>query len=172
YMDTMRQIPVGVVMLNHCQQVVSSNEAAYELCKNMFPHKLQPVAHAVRTALSRLPAQRVSTTSYLETVAGQIYFKIVPFIVPGPHGQLENHYAVYLTPHTPQSSPLHTASAGQYNLTEREMEVVDLVIAGLNNKEIAEKLFISSHTVKTHMENIFKKLGVDRRAAIIHKFDH
>lgn len=48
-------------------------------------------------------------------------------------------------------------------LSERELEVVALVASGLRNKEIANKLFISEQTVKTHLSNIFQKLEINDR---------
>ncbi len=48
-------------------------------------------------------------------------------------------------------------------LTRRENEVLSLLAEGLSNKEIAEKLFVSPGTVKTHVKKIFKKLNVRRR---------
>lgn len=45
-------------------------------------------------------------------------------------------------------------------LTERENEITALVASGLTNKDIAEKLHLSPHTVHTHRKNIIKKLGV------------
>ena len=48
-------------------------------------------------------------------------------------------------------------------ISEREMEVLHLIAAGLSNKEIAEKLFISLNTVKTHTKNINSKLDVNSR---------
>ncbi len=44
-------------------------------------------------------------------------------------------------------------------LSPREVELIHLVAEGLTNKEIAERLFLSIHTVKTHRKNIIKKLG-------------
>jgi DNA-binding NarL/FixJ family response regulator len=52
-------------------------------------------------------------------------------------------------------------------LTPREIELIRLVAAGLRNKEIADKLFISEGTVKVHLHNIYKKLNVDSRMAIL-----
>ncbi len=52
-------------------------------------------------------------------------------------------------------------------LTAREQEVLQLLVTGKGNKEIAQILFISEHTVKNHMTNIFQKLGVaDRTQAV------
>jgi DNA-binding NarL/FixJ family response regulator len=48
-------------------------------------------------------------------------------------------------------------------LSDREMEIVQLVAQGFQNKEIGKKLFISENTVKNHLHNIFDKLGVSDR---------
>jgi len=54
------------------------------------------------------------------------------------------------------------------DLTERELEVLDLIAGGFNNSEIAEKLFLSPKTVSNHISNIFSKLRVaDRAQAIV-----
>ncbi len=50
-------------------------------------------------------------------------------------------------------------------LTEREREVLDLLAQGLTNKEIAEKLFITTNTVKRHLKAVFEKLDVHTRSA-------
>jgi DNA-binding NarL/FixJ family response regulator len=50
-------------------------------------------------------------------------------------------------------------------LTEREREVLDLLAQGLTNKEIAEKLVITTNTVKRHLKAIFEKLNVHTRSA-------
>ncbi|MEM7552296.1 MAG: response regulator transcription factor [Bacteroidota bacterium] len=56
-----------------------------------------------------------------------------------------------------------------YDLSEREMDVLRLMSSGLTNKEIAEKLFVSSNTVKTHTSNIYVKLDVKRRTQAVQK---
>ncbi len=54
-------------------------------------------------------------------------------------------------------------------ISKRELEVLDLMAAGLSNEEIAEKLFVSLNTVKTHSSNIFLKLDVKRRTQAVSK---
>jgi DNA-binding NarL/FixJ family response regulator len=56
-------------------------------------------------------------------------------------------------------------------LTKREYEVLSLIAEGLNNKNIAERLFISEKTVKNHVSSIFRKINVnDRTKAAIYAF--
>lgn len=54
-------------------------------------------------------------------------------------------------------------------LSKRELEVLELMANGLSNEEIAEKLFVSLNTVKTHTSNIFLKLDVKRRTQAAEK---
>jgi DNA-binding NarL/FixJ family response regulator len=49
-------------------------------------------------------------------------------------------------------------------LTERELEILRLVAGGFTNKEIGEQIFLSVDTVKSHLENVYRKLGVSDRA--------
>lgn len=54
-----------------------------------------------------------------------------------------------------------------YNLSERELEIIRLVVSGLTSGEISDKLFISEHTVKTHRKNIFKKMGFNHISQLV-----
>lgn len=52
-------------------------------------------------------------------------------------------------------------------ISDREMEIVKFIAEGFTNKEIADKLFLSAHTVTTHRKNIMAKLGVNNTAGIV-----
>jgi DNA-binding NarL/FixJ family response regulator len=60
-----------------------------------------------------------------------------------------------------------TNSQGQVLLTSREEQIVALVADGLKNREIAESLKVSRHTVKNHLFRVFEKLGISSRAELI-----
>jgi LuxR family maltose regulon positive regulatory protein len=66
------------------------------------------------------------------------------------------------TPQTP-SSPVSVASNLATPLTQREIDIIDLLKGRLSNQEIADTLFISPETVKRHLYNIYKKLSVKNR---------
>lgn len=52
-------------------------------------------------------------------------------------------------------------------LTPRELEILDLIARGLSNQEIADRLFVSVNTVKTHSSRVFEKLEVKRRTQAV-----
>ncbi|MGQ0804290.1 MAG: response regulator transcription factor [Actinomycetota bacterium] len=72
------------------------------------------------------------------------------------------------------TAPVDDAGAGRVELlTPRELDVLRMVGRGASNTEIAEELFVSEATVKSHIGHIFTKLDLrDRAAAIVFAFDH
>jgi len=64
---------------------------------------------------------------------------------------------------------LDTSLVAQLELSKRELEILNLLAQGHSNQEIATKLFVSVSTVKTHIQNIFEKLDVQRRIQAIEK---
>ena len=52
-------------------------------------------------------------------------------------------------------------------LSDREVEIIELVTAGLTNKDIADRLEISKRTVDNHISNILEKANVDNRVALV-----
>ena len=64
---------------------------------------------------------------------------------------------------------MNQALIEQLELSARELEILDLMAKGNSNQEIANSIFISLSTVKTHNQNIFEKLDVKRRTQAIEK---
>jgi DNA-binding CsgD family transcriptional regulator len=62
--------------------------------------------------------------------------------------------------------------AAAYDLSRRELEVIDRLLDGRSNATIAEELYVSIHTVKRHMYNIFKKTGATSRLDLIRRIEH
>lgn len=62
-----------------------------------------------------------------------------------------------------------TELLAQIGISQREFEVLELIAEGCTNQEIADRLFISLNTVKTHSSNLFAKLDVKRRTQAVQK---
>ncbi len=67
----------------------------------------------------------------------------------------------------PQSFTLNEARLRELGITRRELEILELIARGLSNREIAEKLFVSENTVKTHSSRLFDKLSARRRTQAV-----
>lgn len=68
---------------------------------------------------------------------------------------------------TPPTTPLPLSD--NHELSKRELEVLQLMAAGHSNAEIADQLFVSLNTVKTHSSRIYEKLDVKRRTQAVEK---
>ena len=57
----------------------------------------------------------------------------------------------------------------QLGITPRELEILEAIAAGFSNREIAERLFVSENTVKTHAGRLFDKLSAKRRTQVVQR---
>lgn len=62
---------------------------------------------------------------------------------------------------------IHDFTCEPVTISDREREIIILIAEGLTNAEIAERLFLSNHTINTHRKNILSKLGVKNTAGIV-----
>ena len=62
-----------------------------------------------------------------------------------------------------------TGKLESLGITPRELEILELIAAGLSNKEIAERVHVSENTVKTHSSRVFDKLGARRRTQAVQR---
>ncbi len=138
-------------------------------------------ATATRKILQKHPnIQIIALTSFQEQElirdalqAGAISYLLKNVSVDDLAGAIRAAYAGQstLAPEAVQALLQSGLSRGEtridYSLTPREMEVLELVVAGLNNREIAEELFISRATAKAHVSHILNKMDVSNRAEAI-----
>ena len=69
----------------------------------------------------------------------------------------------------PMSGPftINEEQQRQLGITKRELEILELIAQGMSNREIADKLFVSENTVKTHSSRLFDKLSAKRRTQAV-----
>ena len=80
---------------------------------------------------------------------------------------VEKEVTVFRSAHEPFLPD--TEMIRRLGISQREMEVLQLVAAGATNQEIADQLFVSLNTIKTHTSRLFEKLDVQRRTQAIEK---
>lgn len=73
---------------------------------------------------------------------------------------------VYLSPSS-ENFERNEKALEELGISKRELEVLELIAQGLSNNEIAERLFVSLNTIKTHSSKLFEKLEVNRRAQAV-----
>lgn len=172
--DSIHKLPLGVIIFDNKFSLLFINETAqnfcYALAGDIFVS--DSLSGIVKMLLSKLPLQPLLNSSHLQVSIGFYTVEVVPFIAPSLINTVTTYYTIYMTKNqTPPASSLDTFST-MNDLTERETEIVRLILDGLNNAEIGKRLFISPNTVKTHLLNIFKKTRVSRRIELINKINN
>jgi DNA-binding NarL/FixJ family response regulator len=66
-----------------------------------------------------------------------------------------------------EGEPSYKKTCDGLNISDREIEIIKLIAEGRINKEIADTLFLSNHTINTHRKNIMQKLGINNTAGIV-----
>jgi DNA-binding CsgD family transcriptional regulator len=174
----------GIVVLDTEMNVVFANEEAQlvvgsgELrgtCNGRtmadlpFPEELS--ALCARTARRLSSAGEVPETPQelaLVNPTGQAWRAEVRVISGYFFGEKAHFIVVHLGMEKAVSMPGVDLSE-RYQLTTRECEIVEEAIRGARNAQIAERLFISIHTVENHLKNVFRKIGVRSRAELCGK---
>ena len=116
--------------------------------------------------LKDIPAQDLAQAIHL---AHRGIYQLEPSIAGKLVGVLNRQASPPPTPPAPASKEAPArAVAAQFDLTEREIEVLQLIATGATNREIAEQLVVSEGTVKNHVSNILSRLGLrDRTQAAL-----
>ncbi|MEL7647320.1 MAG: response regulator transcription factor [Sedimentibacter sp.] len=171
YKNCISQLPIGMIVLDQRRNIINSNEIAKIYCLDLLSETFisDPVHEVVQNILPNISFQSKDSTSAIYYELDNYTIKIVPSIVPSMQNGVETYYLLYIIKKSPTKLQNVHAFTYKYNLTERQLEIVELLSQGFSNKEIASKLYISTHTVRTHMDNIFNKLNVSSRTAILFK---
>ena len=100
----------------------------------------------------------------LKKNSGNLSVSVIEFL-----GKINTQLLVELKGKSGNAPQLESAGALLETLTKRERQMLDTIVTGETNKEIAEKLFISEQTVKWHLHQLYQKLGVRNRTSAIAK---
>jgi LuxR family transcriptional regulator, maltose regulon positive regulatory protein len=120
------------------------------------------------TARARMELARVMSALGRQDAAADEARRAVEDLLPlGANLELTRARALVATFSASASAPAPMGSDARKGLTPRELEILRLISTGLNNQAIAERLFISEHTVHRHVANMLAKLDASSRSAAV-----
>jgi DNA-binding NarL/FixJ family response regulator len=128
---------------------------------------VQAVRHGCSGIVLKQSATNVLITAIRTVQAGEVWLDgdITASVV--------RQFAAHSSAPAPVAPEPPAGPRTRKSVTQREREVVALLVQGLRNRDIAERLFLSEQTVKNHLSNIFVKLGVsDRLELALYAIDH
>ncbi len=172
----------GILILDESLQPLYQNEAAAKIASiigeadgsgenslEALPQELYSPCLRVITSLDREKRASLSHEPLIQHIrAGERDISIRYHAFSGRENS--TLFLIYLDVN--KSSSLLPPNQNSFGLTRREMEIANLIYAGLKNAEISEKLFISEHTVENHLKSIYQKLGINSRTRLIHRLSH
>lgn len=123
------------------------------------------VKFGILTGLAIAAVKFLEFSYFSNQLSIKLYMTIVGvgFLSLGIYLGLKYRKQKVLVTYRETTNPEEAQRSGENILTERELEVLRHIARGHSNQEIADQLFVSLNTIKTHVNNIYSKLGVKRR---------
>jgi DNA-binding CsgD family transcriptional regulator len=167
---SMSALPIGVVVLDHKLSTLYFNNVA----EKYFPGLQNSESNITLTKVKDLILSKINSKTELSNLNLELNYEDLTIKVtasPPPVSGDRNgqQYTIYTYPRPlHKEDPLKQACL-EFSLSKRETEIIDLISKGYSNNDIASSLYLSINTVKSHLNNIFNKLGVNSRTSVIHK---
>lgn len=167
---------VGAVIFDLSFKVHYHNRRAREMCQELVDKDCRklPIDSFLRTVMA--DKLLVWSSGFEKTIISPCLRRFQVTVTPAPYALFEKNKQIYLLcldaiepgkAKEPQND--HDDEGTLFNLTRREREVLELLIKGYTNHQIACELFVSIDTVKKHLRNIYDKMGVQNRTSAICK---
>ena len=152
-------LPIAVLVYRN-QQLVYSNPAAHQLGGRLRAKHRSELTVLVRDHLRGLgdKLERGTTLSLLTAPHGEPFYIYVTPLEPGGTDVAVSIREIGMT---------MGAFSQRYRLSRREAQIVELVLLGYRNRDIAGTLGTSPATIKKHLTHVFDKVGVDTRTQLV-----
>lgn len=162
------EMNVGTILLDQDCKITYFNKAADKFCSTIFEdespeHFNKFLNHLGNTIIPSLRQTKIQ----LNYRNHKFRIDIFPVIFTSEYRTMESRYVIYIRNLPPGNINIDRKLSELYKLSKRELEVVQLIMEGLDNTAIANRLYLSSHTVKTHIQNIFTKMKIHNRTSIL-----
>lgn len=174
--------PAGIIILNEALTPMYVNKQANLFCKELFGHPAVPHSGSLLPPVLMQDCQKIkqdlkAKTDTVPLPKHQVMqnrqaekFNVTSRLIEATCGNPHSSLFMISIERIKESAKFKTNEFKQsYQLTDREAEIAVQIFKGRKNAEIAKKLFVSEITVKWHIRNLFEKVGVNTRTALIHK---
>jgi DNA-binding CsgD family transcriptional regulator len=158
------QAPLGILVLGQDLSPLYFNEEASRICMDMTA--CDSVQGSISLVINIILEKIINRLFDHVMVYGSYQIRIIPQIIPNSSGGIETVYIIYLNNNEKPLGKILDKINEIYSFSNREKQIIEQIYSGLSNEEIADKLFLSVHTVKTHIENIYKKMGINKRTSL------
>lgn len=165
------EAPIGIIVFDSNFKVMHYNQSAIRFVNDIFgkDNDSQFNEDLIKMLSDKLYFQSFNSNTALYTSIQNYSFKIVPFAAPSFTRGFNTFYTVYILKNNDSNAIDYNRLKTLYNLTKRECEIICMISQGYSNKRVADELYLSEHTVKTHMQNIFRKMESNSRTEVLHK---
>ncbi|MDR0377333.1 MAG: LuxR C-terminal-related transcriptional regulator [Spirochaetaceae bacterium] len=162
----------GLAVINEQGIIVYTNNFFVSIVSDMFNSESTVASVLAIDALlyeqTGMKINKIINPVTLRIGKHDFYFE--PHCIAGVEGNLRFFFIFVDMKKVTHPSDPKLEFLDTYNMSAQEIEVAVLILQGFDNKKIAESLFINISTVKFHVRNILRKLGVNSRAAVITRF--
>jgi DNA-binding NarL/FixJ family response regulator len=154
----------SILLLDLAMPKVPGMEALHDLSRSQHPTRIIVLTAAIERRQIIEALQAGARGVVMKDCATQLLLKAIKNVVDDLYW-VGHEPVVDIAAYLRQMSALQTPSRARstFGLTRRETEILGSIVAGLGNKEIAQKFSLSEDTVKHHLTNIFDKVGVSSR---------
>ena len=168
--------PYGTIIFNNDLVVHYYNPAAWEFVRDMLPKNPNPLADFIKNTVWSV-GQLWHFGGYKSVLSPSLKAYSVRIHPLDSTADLNWSNRFFMLSIVPENSSYSVKiktehnDSNKFNLTSRELEILTLIRKGLTNEQIANQLFITTATVKTHLQKIFKKMDVPNRTSLCHKLE-
>jgi DNA-binding CsgD family transcriptional regulator len=171
----------GFLIFSSALRLVYSDQQARKLCnlinqleqgkpaKGIIPARIFKACHSIIDALQSGPSATDGEPLQVKAVLGnrQQQVLVLAIALPDSHDPSQSRILIILEEAKSQSRLIVRAAQKRFRLREKETLVVQHLLKGWTNKEIANEMRVSEQTVKEHIKNIMKKTATMTRTGIV-----
>lgn len=178
YKNCSYTLPIGLMVLDSNFSLFYLNENAKLYCSKICEAEKinnrinnKPVQNIINLLTNHLLTNFVAQNKEFKIKISSYCIQVLPFMIPDNFNNIETIYAVYIS-NSYEYKSLNDNNEVFNKLTKREIEIINLISKGCTNKKIADTLYLSNHTVKTHIQNIYSKMEVNNRTSLMYKLNN